>query len=117
MEIKTKYYDEVCVLAIHGKMMGGSESNKLYDEVKSNLEDGTLKFIIDMKYVKWLNSGGIGVLMNVFTTVYNAHGNICLADLSEEARSLLTVTKLIQIFKVSESVAAALENFKSSPPE
>lgn len=114
MEIKSKFYDAVCVLAIYGKMMGGEESNKLYDEIKLQIENGNLKFIIDMKHVKWLNSGGIGVLMNVFTTVYNAHGNICLADLSEEAKSLLTVTKLIQIFKVRKNVDEALKELSGN---
>jgi hypothetical protein len=36
--------------------------------------------------------------------------NICLADLSEEAKTRLTVTKLMNVFKINKSVDEALED-------
>ncbi len=114
MKVKSKLYDDVCVLTLKGKMMGGPESSKLREEIKSHLENNTLKFVIDMKNVKWLNSLGVGVLMGAFTTVKNAGGDVCLASLTEKAQSLLFITKLIQVFKTYENIDAALESYKNN---
>ena len=113
MKVKSKFYDDVCVITVSGKMMGGPESAKLREEIKSLIDNKTIKFIIDMKNVKWLNSLGVGVLISSYTSVHNAGGDIRLAFLTEKAQSLLFITKLIQVFKTYDNIDEALKSYKS----
>ena len=114
MEVRSKFYDDVCVLTISGVMTEGSEYCKLSQEIKSHIGNNTMKFIIDMKNVKWLNSLGVGILMSAYTTVQNAGGDIRLTSLTGEAQSILFMTKLIQVFKTYKNIDEALESCKSN---
>lgn len=63
MKIKEKIENQVAILALSGKMMGGPETTELHDHIRSLLGDGIKKVVIDLSGVKWINSSGLGVLM------------------------------------------------------
>ena len=69
------------------------------------------KIVIDMGGVSWLNSMGVGALMRSFTTVTNSDGKLKLARLTDKARGLFTMTQLIKVFEIHETVDQAVNSF------
>ena len=68
MAIKEKIVDNVAVLTLGGKLMGGSETSDIRDKVYSLISDNITNVVIDLKKVKWINSSGLGALMACHTS-------------------------------------------------
>jgi anti-sigma B factor antagonist len=108
MKIKEKIENNVAVLSLHGKMMGGPETTALHDHIRGLMKDGISKVVIDLGGVKWINSSGLGVLMAAMTTLKNTEGQMKLANVTEKVESLLMITQLIRIFETFDSVDRAV---------
>ncbi len=111
MKIKEKIEGDVAILTVSGNMMGGPETTQLHDKVKSLAADGLKKVVIDLKNVKWMNSSGLGILMACMSSLQNANGKLKLASVTEKVRSVLMITKLIQIFETFENAERAVASF------
>jgi anti-sigma B factor antagonist len=114
MKIKEKIENQVAILSLSGKMMGGPETTELHDHIRSLLGDGIKKVVIDLGGVKWINSSGLGVLMAVMTTLKNADGQLKLANVTEKVESLLMITQLMRIFETYDSVERAAASLSES---
>lgn len=108
MNIKESFRDNIAVLSISGKMMGGPETSKLHDKIKSLVSDGINKVIIDLSKVKWMNSSGLGALMASWGTISRANGTMALIGATEKVNSLLMVTKIISFFDTFDTVDRAI---------
>lgn len=112
MSIKEKMRDDIAVLTLKGKLMGGSETTAVHTKVKELVERGTSKVVIDLGKVSWMNSSGLGALMGAMTSLRNANGDLKLARVTEKVKSLFMITKLITIFGTYDSVDEAVEAFQ-----
>jgi anti-sigma B factor antagonist len=110
MKIDVKEYNEVSVLNVKGKLMGGPETMALHEKVKELIGQNRLKVVINLSGVNWMNSTGLGTLMGCVTSLRNAKGDLKLSGVTDKVKSLFLITKLITIFdtynKVEEAVAA-----------
>lgn len=112
MSVKEKIVDNVAVLTVGGKLMGGNETWDVHSKVKSLLADGINKVVIDLSKVKWVNSQGLGMLMSCHTSLQNAKGRLAIAGVTEKVNSLFMITQLITIFDTYETVDRAVASFK-----
>jgi anti-sigma B factor antagonist len=110
MKIKEKIENQVAILSLSGKMMGGPETTALHEHIRGLMGDGMKKVVIDLGGVKWINSSGLGVLMAAMTTLKNADGQMKLANVTEKVESLLMITQLMRIFDTYESVDRAVSS-------
>jgi anti-sigma B factor antagonist len=111
MKIKEKMEGDIAVLTVSGNMMGGPESAALHEKVKSLINDGLKKVVIDIKSVKWMNSSGLGVLMACMSSLQQVGGNLKLASVTEKVKSILMITKLIELFETYENPERAVAKF------
>jgi anti-sigma B factor antagonist len=112
MNIKEKMQDDIAVLTLKGKLMGGPETMAVHSKVKELVEKGTSKVVIDLGKVSWMNSTGLGALMGAMTTLRHADGDLKLARVTEKVKSLFMITKLITIFGTYDSVEEAVDAFQ-----
>jgi len=110
LKVKTQMQGEVAVVHVSGKLMGGPESENLRDEVKTLIEDGVKKFVINLKGVPWINSTGLGALMAVYTSVQRSEGALALCHVSDRIQSLFMITKLLTIFDTFPSEQEAVDS-------
>lgn len=111
MKIKEKMEGDIAVLTISGNMMGGPESSELHEKVKSLINDGLKKVVIDIKGVKWMNSSGLGILMACMSSLQQVGGKMKLASVTDKVKSILMITKLIELFETYESAERAVAKF------
>jgi anti-sigma B factor antagonist len=67
--------------------------------------------VIDLGKVDWMNSTGLGLLISGLTTLKKSGGELKLANVTDKIQSLLTITKLVTIFKSFDTVDEAIQSF------
>ena len=112
MALKEKMQGDVAVLELKGKLMGGAETSEIHTKVKGLIANGTIKVVIDLGKVTWMNSTGLGALMGSLSSLRSAKGDLKLARVTEKVKSLFMITKLITIFDTFDSVDIAVKAFK-----
>jgi len=111
MSVKEKIVDDVAVLTVSGKLMGGPETWDVHTRVKSLIADKVNRVVIDLSKVKWVNSQGLGMLMSCFTSLKNAHGDLKIAGATQKVNSLFMLTQLITVFDTYETADRAVASF------
>ena len=111
MKINHREENGVVIIEPKGKIMGGPESTALHDLLHELIDQKKSQVIIDLGRVDWMNSTGLGLLISGLTTLRKADGELKLANVTEKIQSLLTITKLITVFKTFDSVEDAVKSF------
>jgi anti-sigma B factor antagonist len=89
----------------------GEESASLRDLVKKLLAESP-KVVMNLREVSYIDSGGLGTLVSLYTTARNAGGAVKLASLSRHVADLLHLTKLFTIFEVFDDEETAARSFQ-----
>ena len=66
------------------------------------------RLVINLKEVSYIDSSGIGTLVEVFRRVNGYQGELSLCCLNERVYGVFEITKLDHFFKICESEAEAL---------
>ena len=98
MQMKQTIFGEIVVLEINCRMLGDSETQQLFEKIKTLCASGNKKIVLDLSEVQLINSIGVGVIMACWTTVQKAGGNIKLANMAEKIKSILNILDLEQFF-------------------
>jgi len=103
--------EDVLVVDCSGRVVFGEESATLRDTVKKLLAESP-KVVLNLREVNYVDSGGLGTLVSLYTSARNAGGAVKLANLSRRVGDLLQLTKLLTIFEVFDDEEAAARSFK-----
>jgi anti-sigma B factor antagonist len=112
MRIEEQKVGDVIVIHVHGEITiskGGDVVLK--DKVRSLLEQGSRKLVIDLGEVSYMDSAGLGQLVQAYATTTSAGGSLRLARLNKRIKDLLTITKLVTVFDSYDDQAAAVASF------
>ncbi|MGH9512577.1 MAG: STAS domain-containing protein [Terriglobales bacterium] len=102
--------DDVLVVDCIGRIVFGEESALLRDTVKKLLINSN-RTVLNLSGVTYIDSGGLGTLVGLYTTARNSGGSLKLANLTQRVGDLLQVTKLLTVFDVYTSEKEAAESF------
>ncbi|MDH3251218.1 MAG: STAS domain-containing protein [Ignavibacteria bacterium] len=111
MKFSTEQRGTVTVIGLEGSLMGGPESSALNGQINEMVDQGKIRVVIDLARVGFMNSSGLGLLINSATTLKNAGGSLKLANASEKITALLKITKLAPLFETHSSVQTAVDSF------
>lgn len=111
LRISTRTVDGVLIVDCHGRIVFGEESAVLRDTVRKLITENN-RIVLNLGGVSYIDSGGLGTLVSLFTTAHTAGGAIKLANLTQRVGDLLQVTKLVTIFEVFYSEEEAVESFR-----
>jgi anti-sigma B factor antagonist len=105
--------DDILVVDCGGRIVFGEESAELRETVKKLIAQSG-RIVLNLAHVSYIDSGGLGTLVALYTTARSAGGSIKLANLTERVGDLLQVTKLLTVFEVFDSEKGALESFRTA---
>lgn len=111
MVVTVREKQGVVVFSVKGEMVGGPDATKVSEKIRSFLDEGKKKFLIDMENVEWMNSSGLGILIASLTTVKNHQGQLKLLHVQKKPMELLKITKLDRVFEVFEDEGEAIASF------
>jgi anti-sigma B factor antagonist len=108
LKITNREVNGVAVLALEGRIVYGDESAALGEQVKSQLAAGKKKLVLDLKNVTMIDSAGLDVLVIAHTSAKSSGAALRLCNLGSRTNELLQITRLANVFEVSDSEADAV---------
>jgi len=101
MGFKVLESGDVTLIEIGGQLIVGNRQ-LLKEQVFEQLERGDRKFIVDFSNTDYIDSSGLGVLVTLSKKIREQGGEISLASLSKDLRTLFELTKLDTLFLFSD---------------
>jgi anti-sigma B factor antagonist len=111
LKLTTRTVQDILVVNCDGRIVFGEESAELRDKVKALIAQNK-RIVLNLGGVSYIDSGGLGTLVALYTTAHNAGGAIKLTDLTQRVGDLLQVTKLLTIFEVYDTEEEAIQSFR-----
>ncbi|MGL4597223.1 MAG: STAS domain-containing protein [Bacteroidia bacterium] len=99
----------VVIASLVGEIIDRTEGQNLLEEVEKMVHEGHIRFVFELSEVKYMNSTGLNVLINVLTKARKEGGEVIIAGVSKKVNELLLITKLNTVFTVTNTVEEALE--------
>jgi anti-sigma B factor antagonist len=109
MGFQAEKVNDVLVVDVEGQLIVGNRQ-ELKQKVLEELEGGERKFVVDFEKTGYIDSSGLGVLVSLSKKVREQGGELRLANLNEDLKTLFELTKLDTLFHIADSREAALKD-------
>jgi len=114
MKINHYEKDGIDVIEVKGKILGGEDFMALDDKLYSLLGRGRKKAVLDLGECEWISSTGLGRLIHHSKTFQETKGELKLARLTAKVKEIITITRLLEVFDVTDTVEEAIQQLKQS---
>jgi anti-sigma B factor antagonist len=105
--------DGVSVVELDGRIVLGEESNSLRENLISMIAEGKKKIVLNMADIKYIDSAGLGTLVAAHLSAKKQGVSVRLCHLGKKFHEVLQITKLLTVFDVYDTEAAAVSSFQS----
>ena len=103
MKLDERESGDVTVLTITGEItLSAGGDVQLKDKIQSLLQQGRKKVLLDLGSVSYVDSAGLGQLVQATVTASKNGGKLKLLNLTKRLNDLLVVTKLSTVFDIVE---------------
>ena len=110
LTLNIRRIDRVVIVDCKGRITFGEEASLLRQKVKELLPD-TKCIVLNLADVSYIDSGGLGTLVSLYTSARSAGSDIKLANLTKRVDHLLQITKLITVFATYDNATDAAQAF------
>jgi anti-sigma B factor antagonist len=100
----------VVVIGVDGQLIVGNR-HELKQKVVEALDAGERKVLVDFTNTGYIDSSGLGALVSLSKKMRDAGGELRLAGLNEDLRTLFELTKLDTLFNIGDTTEQALAAF------
>jgi len=111
LKTSTRQVEKVIIVDCYGHLIFGPESDHLRQEVKGLLPTHP-HIVLNLRDLTFLDSSGMGTLIELFTSAQRSGGRLKLSSMSKHIRDALTITKLMMVFEVFPDEMAAVASFR-----
>ena len=111
LEITQREINGIYVLALKGRLVLGQESNGLRTTVEGLLSVGGTKIVVNLEQVNYVDSAGLGALIELHRKTAAKGGRLVLSNLGPNLKRALEIARLLSIFETSPTEAAAVTGF------
>ena len=112
MKAISRQVNGVTIVDLSGRITLGQGSVVLRDTVKDLSAQGHNKILLNLGDITYIDSSGIGELVNALTSIRTAGGELKLINLNKKVHDLLHITKLYKVFDIQDDEAAAIGAFQ-----
>ncbi len=109
---KTQFDLGIVICSLHGELIDKNQATDFIADIEKHLSAGNLKVVLDLSDLKYINSSGLNVLINILTKARKNGGEAVVASVSPKVKELFVITKLNTVFTVTDSVEKALSKLK-----
>ena len=101
--------NNIQIVTITGELIDKNQAIHLLKAIDELLEADNNKLIIDIKDLKYMNSSGLNVLIQILTKTRTSGGESVIFNVNKKITELLIITKLNTLFKVAETKEEAIK--------
>lgn len=99
-----------CSIHLRGNLIERGQAVSLIDEVNNLLLKDSNRFVLNLSDFKYMNSTGLTVFLNILTLARKAGGEAVICCVPDKINTLLSVTKLNNVFTVTDTEEHAALN-------
>lgn len=96
--------DGLPVFKLEGKIMGGTECDKLCHRLMAVIATGHSQLVMDFEKVQWMNSAGIGMLIQCVTRLRRNGGDLHFLGVHDRVGHYFRITKLDTVLKIYDNM-------------
>jgi anti-sigma B factor antagonist len=116
VNIEQRTVGDVVVLSILGDItMNESGATRVAELVRSVLQAGRHRIVLDLGRVRYVDSAGLGDLMQAHAAARNRGGTMKLLNVGKRLKDLLVLAKLLTVFDCFDHEAEAVASFRPDP--
>ena len=101
----------VMLLSIKEERLDAHNSGELKAQMLKLFEEGKSELLVDLQAVRFVDSSGLGALVSGFKNASSRNGNLKLAGLQLQVKSMFELTRLHRVFEIFSDVDEALASF------
>jgi anti-sigma B factor antagonist len=109
--INERRIEDVTVLDLKGRERLRGATISLHESIRCLAGEGKIQVLLDLAWVKHIDSVGLGELVSSHVTLDEKGGALKLMHMTESIRELMTNTKLLTVFDVYDDEPKALASF------
>jgi anti-sigma B factor antagonist len=112
MKLEERESGDITIITVVGDItLSGGADVVLKDKIRSLLQQGRKKLLLDLGNVNYVDSAGLGQLVQSHVTAKNGGGSLKLLNLTKRLNDLLVLTRLVTVFDSYNTEAEALKSF------
>jgi anti-anti-sigma factor len=111
LEITQREINGIQLLALRGRLVLGQENHGLRTTVDNLLSSGVTRIVINLEHVNYVDSAGLGTLIEMHRNTKAKGGRLKLCNLGPNLRQALELARLLTIFETCPTEAAAIASF------
>jgi len=111
LEITQHETNGIYVLAVKGRLVLGPESNGLRTTIDNLLLSGATKIVVGLEHVNFVDSAGLGTLIEIHRKTKAKGGRLMLTNLGPKLRQALEIARLLTLFETFATEAEAVASF------
>jgi anti-sigma B factor antagonist len=113
LKMTNREVNGVSVVTLDGRIVLGEESNALRMKLKSLIAEGKKQIVLNMDNIKYIDSSGLGTLVAAHCSAKTQGASLRLCHLGSKFQEVLQITKLLTVFEVCDTEAAAVASFSN----
>src|SRR5215510_9947167 len=114
LKLEVSRIEGIAIVRCRGRLVFGEEADELRRVVLGLLNE-TQRIVLNLVWIGYIDSGGLGTLVASFISARNRGAEIKFAAVSPRARRLLTITKVDRLFEIYDSDEEAIKSFHPLP--
>lgn len=104
----------VTILDITGRIVLGEETATLRSLLNDLLSKGHNKILFNLGEVDYIDTAGLGFLINALASVRQQGGELKLLNLAKRVQDVMQITKLYTVFDIFDDEGTAMKAFGQS---
>ena len=111
MTVSERSVGSVTILDVSGHVTLNDGADQIRDKVKGVLQEGKRHILVNLAHVSYMDSAGLGELVQAYSTVSKQGGALKLVSPTKRLKDLLVITKLITVFDSFDDEPMAVASF------
>ena len=111
-DYKIKEEFNIYIISMKGDLVDRNQASQMMTEFDKLIGEKKLRFVFDLGDLKYMNSTGLNVLINLFTKTRKEGGEVVIANVNKKITELLIITKLTSLFNITDTVDRAIARLK-----
>jgi anti-sigma B factor antagonist len=111
VQLSNRHVNDIVIMDFSGRITLGEGASLLRGTLRSMANNGTKKILLNLAEVSYIDSSGLGVLVESYATITSRGGQLKLLNLQNRIQDLLVITKLFTVLQVFSDEALAIASF------
>jgi len=108
--IRTERVNEQCSSVVLAGRFDARNAQTVKETFKQLIDEGTTCLIVDLAEVPFIDSAGLTALVSALKLIRRGGGSLLLSGIQPQARTVLSLTMLDQVFTIYPNIEAAVNS-------